>query len=351
MDKVFDIVIIGGGEDALCCAFSSSISYPEKSIAVLSNAPLEANTYLQLCENFKSGISTTSKSKEELTCPEFIRDQVLTKVGKKLKLYSGDSLVFDKLVIATGSTAIVPNIEGSYLNGVHLLKNEWQKIHEIISKITSESDVIIYGGGFFGVTLANQLAEIGKSSTLISRSDRLLPTSMDAEIGREVQALLEKKGVRVLTDTKIRRVVGENSVKKVILDSGAELNCNLLIISCGQKPDISVAEKLGLVFDKDRGILVDEYLRTSKKDIYAIGACAAKFDFFTGDLANLILAATANLEACIAGSNLYSSLYSQGNFLNKFCGQLFLKNYSGFSISESRKQNEGEEKVLLSKMQ
>jgi NAD(P)H-nitrite reductase large subunit len=84
------------------------------------------------------------------------------------------------------------------------------------------------------------------------------------------------------------------------------------MISSGSKPNVDVAEKLQIVFDYDRGILIDDYFRTSDKNIFAIGDCAAKFEFFRGDLCGFLMQSLKLQEAELVGSNLFSVIYNRG---------------------------------------
>jgi NADPH-dependent 2,4-dienoyl-CoA reductase/sulfur reductase-like enzyme len=107
-----------------------------------------------------------------------------------------------------------------------------------------------------------------------------------------------------------------------------------------------MAAKFGLVYDSDRGILVDEYHRTSDKNIFAIGECAARFDFFSGDLTDFILSSTRSEEAKLIGSNLYSVIYNRGRLIDYINGRKKIRN----NIEESLKSTSfiSEESIINS---
>ncbi|MDP2366379.1 MAG: FAD-dependent oxidoreductase, partial [Ignavibacteria bacterium] len=88
------------------------------------------------------------------------------------------------------------------------------------------------------------------------------------------------------------------------------------MICCGSRPNVEMAEKLGIIFDRDRGVLVDEYFRTSNKDIYAVGECAAKYDFFSSDLSNVLMYNSKMEEAKLLGANLYSVIFNRGKMIS-----------------------------------
>jgi len=134
---------------------------------------------------------------------------------------------------------------------------------------------------------------------------QLLPT-MDQEFGDKIKEILTTQGCTVITGKSIRKILGSTSVTGVELDDSSKINCDLVIISVGYRPNLDLVKKLGIQYQEGKGVLVDDYLRTSEKDIFAIGDCAVKYDFFTGDYSNVMLASTAMAEGRLVGSNLYS---------------------------------------------
>lgn len=156
----------------------------------------------------------------------------------------------------------------------------------------------------------------GKSVTIIKRSNRLLPSSFDSEISLSSQKIIESQGGRVILNNKVKEVIGNNHIEAVTLRDGEIIECDFLSISFGSRPNVEIAEKLKIVFDYAREILIDDYFRTSDKDIFAIGDCAAKFDFFRGDLCGFLMQSIKLREAELVGSNLYSVIYNRGKLSN-----------------------------------
>ncbi len=118
--------------------------------------------------------------------------------------------------------------------------------------------------------------------------------------------MLTKRGVKVLTGVGVKQLVGDESVKGVVLDNGTEIEADAVILAIGYKANVKLAEDAGIALSSNAFIDVDEYMRTDTQDIYAIGDCASKKDFATGSLCNIMLASTACAEARVAGLNLYS---------------------------------------------
>ena len=165
---------------------------------------------------------------------------------------------------------------------------------------------MVLGGGFIGVELADEISRIdGAKVWLVELMPTLLPSSFDTEFSRIAQDALESKGVTVLTDTKVEAIIGDDKVERIKLSDGTEIAVDEFIIGVGGIPNTKLASEAGLVLGTGRGIWVDEYMRAADDDIFAVGDCAAKRDFYTHKEVPVMLASTATAEARIAGANLY----------------------------------------------
>lgn len=298
----YNIVIYGLTETALVCAYSAHKTYPDKTIALIF-PDTDKKFILLLAENL------AFNSNEKIT---ILNKSICGREANKLILNNNDEIGFDKLVIATGSSPIKPNIEGIDKKGVFLIDKDFQNINRIRKLALRSNKIIVFGGGYIGVEFADELLRDGKSVTIIERSNRLLPLSFDAEISLSAQQIIESQGGKVILNEKVKEVIGNEKIEAVKLRNGEIIECDFLMISSGSRPSVEVAEKLKIVFDYDRGILIDDYFRTSDKDIFAIGDCAAKFDFFRGDLCSFLMQSLKLQEAELVGSNLYSVIYNRG---------------------------------------
>ncbi len=298
----YNIVIYGLTEAALVCANSAHKTYPDKNIALIY--PENNKKFISvLCKNL------ASNSNGKIS---FIHKRITAREADNLVLDDNEVISFDKLVVATGSSPIKPNIEGIDKEGVFLIDKDFQNINRLKKLALKCEKIVVFGGGYIGVEFADELLREGKSVTIIERSNRLLPSSFDSEISLSTQHIIESQGGIVILNNKIKEVVGNGKIEAVKLRSGETINCDFLMISSGSRPNVEVAEKLKIVFDYDRGILVDDYFRTSDKNIFAIGDCAAKFDFFRGDLCSFLIQSIKLQEAELVGSNLYSVIYNRG---------------------------------------
>ena len=303
----FNILIIGGNEIALVCALSAKKTYPEKEVALITNNL--GNAFIN--NLFKPG--SLNNGDRGITV---ISDEVVSRDNDVIKLKCGDNISFEKIVIATGSEAIKPHIDGVEKEGVYFVNKDPDHIIALRAKAVAAENIVVLGGGYIGVVLADEFLSAGKSVTIIQRSNRLLPSSFDVDVSNEAKNILENQGGRIIFKSKIREVLGTDKITGVRLNNDEILACDFLIICSGEKPNTNLADKFGIVYDNDRGILVDEYQRTSDKNIFAIGECAARFDFFCGELSNFILSSTRIEEAEMIGSNLYSAIYNRGRLID-----------------------------------
>jgi len=304
----YNIAIIGGGPAGVTCALSAKNTYPDKKIVLIRK-----ETHPMIPCGIPYVLSTLPEVKDNILPDnpllsnniEIINDEVLGCEDHKIKLAQQDSVEYEKVIIATGSKAVMPKIEGADKDGVFLVKKDKEYLENLKSATQKAEKIVILGGGYIGVEVADELLKAKKDVTIVEMMDVLLPT-MDEEFGIKVKENLEKEGGKIITGKSVQKILGNEKVSHIELNDGTNIECDLLIVSCGYKPNLELAEKFGLNYEEGKGILVDAYLRTSKKDIFAIGDCAAKYDFFTGEFSNIMLASTAMAEGRLVGSNLYS---------------------------------------------
>jgi len=306
--KQYDILIIGGGPAGVTCALSAKNTYPDKKIALIRKEtkpmipcgiPYVFNTLNEVADNVLPDNPLIANQIEVINAEA---------VGRKdytITLYNGDNIGFEKLVIATGSKAVMPKIEGADKENVFLVKKDKEYLKTLKAKVLESEKIVILGGGYIGVEVADELVRAKKNVTVIEMMNTLLPT-MDDEFGNKVKEIIESEGGKVITGKSVQKILGNAKVNGVELNDRTKIDCDLIIVSCGYKPNVELAEKLKIVYEEGKGILVDAYLRTSEKDIFAIGDCAAKYDYFTGEFSNIMLASTAMAEGRLVGSNLYS---------------------------------------------
>jgi NAD(P)H-nitrite reductase large subunit len=187
-------------------------------------------------------------------------------------LDDGTTLPLDRLLVATGSHAAIPDIEGISTPGVFPLKNMADALR-IRGHLKGARHAVILGGGLICLLVVRALLKLGLATSIAVSSDRLLSRMLDAEGSALVQHRLAEAGVRVLTHTDATRVVAKNGrVRSVMTAMGDQLPADIVILAKGIRSNIELARAGGLA--TGRGILVDPYMRTSRPGVFAAGDCA-----------------------------------------------------------------------------
>lgn len=206
--------------------------------------------------------------------------------GKKSVVVSdGRTLDYDKLILATGSSSFVPPFEGKDLNGVVTLRglSDAEKIRSFIADKAPKKMVFI-GAGFITMEIASLLTaeNPGKFDiTVVEFLNRPLPLMLDKDMADPVTEYLQEKGVKILTEKKVEKILGaDGNVTGVELASGEKLDADMVFVNVGVRPNIELAEKMGLKIEK-LGISVNEFQETSDPDIMAVGDCVQKTNFIT----------------------------------------------------------------------
>lgn len=214
---------------------------------------------------------------DEVTTVDSTQKSVLTAGGK--------TFYYDKLFLATGSSPFVPPIEGRELNGVMALRglSDAEQIKAYIAEKTPEKLVFI-GAGFITMEIASLLVDQNLGAydiSVVEQFDRPLPLMLDKDMAEPVKDYIEKKGIRMMTGTKVEKIMGSNGVVTgVMLDSGKEIDADMVFVNVGVRPNIELAEQIGLKMGKF-GIKVNEFQETSDPAILAGGDCVEKINFIT----------------------------------------------------------------------
>ncbi|MBN1224728.1 MAG: FAD-dependent oxidoreductase [Candidatus Aminicenantes bacterium] len=316
----YDVVIIGGGPAGVTCAISAHNTYPDKTIAIIRKERIAlipcGIPYTMHSLNTVDEDILPDKLIEQASA-DLIVDEVVDREGKILKLKSGKEIGYDKLVFAVGSNPVKPPIKGIEKKGVFVVNKDRDYLVAMKEFAQSSENIVVIGGGYIGVEMADELLKAGKKVTLIEMMKGLLPTTMDPEFGSKAQQILEEAKANILLGRRANTILGDDTTSGVLLDDGQKLAADMIIVSVGAKPNLSLASKIGLAVHPRHGIWVNDYLRTFEKDIFAIGDCAAKYDFFTGEFSNIMLASTAMAEGRLVGSNLFGI-----KVMRKFLGVL-----------------------------
>ena len=312
-NKKCEIVIIGGGPAAVVAAGTAKKYYSDKKVTMIMKhktgvipcgIPYMFHS-LEKPEDNIMGYAPLEKAGVELIADEVIE---INREEKRLTTKSGRHLCYEKLILALGSRPITPRIPGFDSEGIYPIRKNFDYLVKMIEDVKKSKRILILGGGFIGVEFADELSKFeDKEITLVEMQPNILSNSFDPEFSQLAAEKLAEKGIKVLTGVKVLGFNAENGrVKSVKLSNNEELEVDSVISGIGALPNTNLATHAGLDLGKGKGIWVDEYMRTSDPDIFAIGDCSGKRDFFTRRDLSVMLASTATAEARVAGASLYN---------------------------------------------
>jgi len=247
-------------------------------------------------------------------------------VGRReLKIANEESITFSRLVLATGSAPLRLNVPGADLAGVHTFRDS-RDVDLLLTLAAQKKRVVVVGGGLLGLEAAYGLAKAGAPVTLVHLMDRLMERQLDAPAAALLKSLVERKGIEVMLEANTARIHGETHVRGVELADGRLIEAEAVIFAAGIRPNISLAKEAGIPVN--RGIVVDDHLRTSAPDIFAIGECAEHRGICYGlvepayEQARVLARHLAGRQACYGGSVVATNLkvsgvsvFSAGDFM------------------------------------
>ncbi|MFA6079224.1 MAG: FAD/NAD(P)-binding oxidoreductase [Candidatus Omnitrophota bacterium] len=312
MQNKTDILVIGAGPAGIVCALTARKYYPSKSILVMRDIadgvipcgiPYMFASLADPDDN-KLGMVSLEKNDIKVLVDKAVK---INRKEKKVETAGKAEYSYEKLVLAIGSDPLILPIKGIDKNGVYPINKDMAYLKNAIAQIKKCKNVLVIGGGFIGVELADELSKLkGINVTLVEMLPHLMANSFDPEFSLMAETRLLEKGIRVLTNTRVEEIIGQDRVEKVRFSDGKELPIDGVVLGVGSKPNVKLAVDAGLEIGSCKGILTDEYMRTSgDPDIFAIGDCSCKRDFYTRKAIPVMLASTATAEARIAGANLY----------------------------------------------
>lgn len=185
-------------------------------------------------------------------------------------LADGTALVYDRLVLATGSRALRLPVPGHGLPGVVTFRN----LEDVERMRTARpgARAVVIGGGLLGVEAACGLAKRGVQVTLLHIMPRLMERQLDARAAALLKAAVESNGVEVVLEAQTAAIEGEGKAERVVLKDGRAFEVDLVVMAAGIRPEVGLAERAGIAVG--RGISVDDTLATSWPGVYAFGECA-----------------------------------------------------------------------------
>ena len=238
---------------------------------------------------------------------DFIVDEAtsIDRQAKTVTTASGKSIGYEKLVLATGAAPIIIPIPGKDLENVFCAQKDVDYLNGLLKVLEGVKDVVVIGGGFIGLEFGDELKKRGLNVTIVEMLPHCLQLVFDEDFCNLAESKLKERGVNIKTNAQVEAILGDKKVTGVKLTTGEELQADLAFMCIGVRPNTELAQKAELQIGETRAIWVDEYGRTSDKDIFAIGDCAEKRSFFTKKPSALRLASIACTEGRVVGANLF----------------------------------------------
>lgn len=298
-------VIIGGGVAAVGCIEGIRSVDPETRIVLISeeNCPVYCRPlisyYLQGKTDFERMKYRPDAFYEENHCEVvYGKAEKIEEGTHSVLLKSGESIHYDALCIATGSSPFIPPFAG--LDTVDkktgfMTEADALSLEKMVEK---DSHVLIVGAGLIGLKCAEGLAERSGKITVCDLAGRVLSSILDEPCAALMQKKLEEHGVEFLLGDSVQKF-DKNLAQ---MTSGKEVPFDVLVLAVGVRPNISLLQEIG--GKTDRGILVDTAMKTSVSDIYAAGDCTQGYDASTGENRILAILPNAYMQGRCAGINM-----------------------------------------------
>ncbi len=350
--KNTDVLVIGGSAAGFSAALASKSHYPDKKVTLVRKEEKVA---------IPCGIPYIFGTLEK-TEMDILPDAGLIKVGvdimvdevtsvdgekKSCQLKDGTEITYEKLILATGSKPLVPDwLKGAHLENVFTVPKDLVYLDAMKKKLEALENIVVIGAGFIGIEMSDELKKTGKNVTLVELCPHVLPLAFDSDLAEEAENILKDREINILTGHSVKEIIGEEKVEAVRVEKGDVvdiLKTDAVILSVGYEPNIELAKNLDVAFNRDGFIKVDEYMRTDQQDVFAVGDCAEKRDFFTRKRSKAMLASIACAEARVAGMNLYklSTLKTIGGTIAIFSTALNETGFGAAGLTETQAKQEG----------
>ncbi len=218
---------------------------------------------------------------------EFYSQNNITSIlGKKVRslglgdhtaeLENGEHISWEKLLIASGGVPIVPKMEGAGKRGIFTFTtlDDAKAIDEFIENAHT---AVVIGGGLIGISVTEALKKRGVKVTVVEMKDRILNTILDEQASSIAEEALKRAGIRIITGHTVAEITGKEWVRGVVLDSGEDIPCSMVVVAIGVSPRTELAR--GTEIKVNRGIAVDSHMATNYSDVYSCGDAAEAYDF------------------------------------------------------------------------
>jgi NADH oxidase (H2O2-forming) len=345
--KKADVVVIGGSAGGVPAAISCRRRHQAKSVLLIRK---EEQAVVPCGIPYIFG---TLGSPEKNLIPDALLEkngvelmkaeaEEIDREKKAILIANGDTVTYDKLILATGSLPIVLPLPGIDKENVFIVNKDVAYLKNMLEVINKAKDIVIIGGGFIGVEFADECKKSHDCNvTIVEMLPHCLQLALDAEFCVEAENLLTERGIELLVNSTAEAIVGNKKVSRVRLSNGKELKADAVIIGIGARPNAELAKKAGLPLGPTRAIQVDRYMRTTDPDIFACGDCAGKVSFLSGQPSAVMLASIAGAEGRIAGANVFDTCCRNYGEIGVFSTIVDERAFACAGLTEQRARKEG----------
>lgn len=288
---------------------------------------------LQTPEAMKDKYNIDVRIKNEVLEIDPDAKKVIVKDLQTDKIYEES---YDDLVIATGSSPLKPQIPGIDHKNIFTLwnVNDMDNIKSYINENKISSAAVI-GGGFIGLEMAENLDHANLEVTLIEMQNQVM-APLDLEMANLLHENIIANGVDLILNDGVKAFEDAGEKIKIILTSGQEVIVDMVVLSIGVKPNSELAAKANLALNAKKGIIVDEYLKTSADHIYAVGDVIEVDNFITKEKTMIPLAGPANKQARILADNLCGDQKKYHGSQGSAIAKVFDLNAASVGINEKQ---------------
>lgn len=221
-----------------------------------------------------------------------------------LFLEDGETLGFEKLLIAVGGSPIVPQVEGGHLKGVFsfITWDDANEVRQYVKEHPIES-VVVVGGGLIGLKAAEAFIALGLKVTVVELMDRILSATFDRKASEMIERELKSRGIHLITENTVERILGtHNQVDGVVLKDQRRIDCQTVVFGIGVLPNIGLVKDTPIRFNK--GIQVDTHMETNIPGVYAAGDVVEIQDILLDTSRPIAIWPNAYRQGWIAGCNM-----------------------------------------------
>ena len=298
---------------------------------------------LQTPELMKSRFNIDVRVKSEVTAILPDEKKIVVRKPGIGNLGTGESYEeeYDDLVIATGSSPVKPPIPGIDGENIFTLWTvpDTDRIKGYLQEKKPGTAAVI-GGGFIGIEMAENLHAAGVQVSIIEMQDQVM-APLDKEMANLLHENMEMNQVELILGDGVKEFHNEADHVRISLASGKDIQADMVILSIGVRPNSELARDAGLELNSRRGIVVDEYLRTSNKDIYAVGDVIGVDNYITREKTMIPLAGPANKQARILADNLSGDHKKYNGSMGTAVAKVFDLNAASTGLNEKQLKTMG----------